>query len=149
MDGEPFVVSALVNDMSFASTLIDTGCLSYGLCDPRYAQKHNLARLRIQPRELTAFDGQVSASVNEVVAITMDLDGHRESRVFMYVVPIGHYDMILGMPWITAQDAQINGPRSEMKIGSTGTVIRSQEAFLSLQANGVRPIMVSVTIFNL
>ena len=79
----------------------------------------------------------------------MDLDGHRESRVFMYVVPIGHYDMILGMPWITAQDAQINGPRSEMKIGSTGTVIRSQEAFLSLQANGVRPIMVSVTTFNL
>jgi len=149
MDGEPFVVSALVNDMSFASTLIDTGCLSYGLCDPRYAQKHNLARLRIQPRELTAFDGQVSASVNEVVAITMDLDGHRESRVFMYVVPIGHYDMILGMPWITAQDAQINGPRSEMKIGSTGTVIRSQEAFLSLQANGVRPIMVSATAFNL
>ena len=149
MDGEPFVVSALINDISFASTLIDTGCLSYGLCDPRYARKHNLARLRIQPREVTAFDGKVSASVDEVVVVTLDLDGHRESRLFMYVVPIGHYDMILGMPWITAQDAQINGPRSEMKIGTTGVVVRSQKTFLSLQTNEVKPIMVSTTVFNL
>jgi hypothetical protein len=31
MIGDPFVVSALVNDITFADTLIDTGFLSYGL----------------------------------------------------------------------------------------------------------------------
>jgi len=40
MDGVPFTVSALVNNMAFAETLIDTGCLSYGLCDPKFASKN-------------------------------------------------------------------------------------------------------------
>lgn len=145
MDGEPFVVSALVNDISFANALIDTGCLSYGLCDSRFAQKNNLKRIRITPREVSGFDGKVSSSVDEVAVISLDLDGHRESRVFCYVLPIGHYDMILGMPWITAQDARINGPRSEMEIGVTGTIVRSKEAFFGIHASAHQLVEVSAT----
>ena len=130
MEGEPFVISALVNDISFANTLVDCGCLSYALCDSDYAQKHNLTRLRIPSREVVGFDGKVSASVNELAVVNLDLDGHCEVKVFMYIVPIGHYDMILGMPWITAQDVRINGPRMELQIKSTGTLVRSKEAFL-------------------
>ena len=118
MIGDPFVVSALVNDVTFADTLIDTGCLSYGLCDTRFARKHNLMRIPIKPRDITGFDGRVSSTVNEVAVVLLDLDGYREERVFMYVTPIGDYNIILGMPWITAQDVRINGPRSEM-IGPT------------------------------
>ena len=149
MEGDPFVVSALVNNISFANILIDTGCLSYGLCDSNYARKHNLMRLRIQPREVLAFDGKVSASVDELAVVELDLEGHRESRVFMYITPIGHYDMILGMPWITAQDTRINGPKMEMLIRSSGTVVRSQEAFFNLQANIALPVHISATAFNL
>lgn len=148
MDGEPFVISALVDDISFANTLIDTGCLSYGLCDSRYARKNNLTRLRIKPREVSGFDGKVSSSVHEVAVVTLDLDGYREARMFMYVLPIGHYDMILGMPWITAQDARINGPRSEMRIGAAGTVVRSKEAFFHMQINTIKPLQVSATSYE-
>jgi hypothetical protein len=34
MDGEPFIILALINSYSFAETLINTSCLSYRLCDP-------------------------------------------------------------------------------------------------------------------
>ena len=102
MDGKPFVVLALINNISFVNTLIDTRCLSYGLCDSNYARRNNLTRLRITLREVTTFNGKVSTSIREVVVVTLDLDRHREARVFMYVLPIGHYDIILGMPWITA-----------------------------------------------
>jgi hypothetical protein len=47
MDGEPFIISALIDGYSFAETLIDTGCLSYRLCDPRFARKNKLTRLKI------------------------------------------------------------------------------------------------------
>ena len=66
MDGEPFVVSALINDTIFANTLIDTGCLSYGLCDSYFAQRNNLKRLKIRPREVVGFDGKVASFVSEV-----------------------------------------------------------------------------------
>lgn len=50
--------------------------------------------------------------------------------------------MILGMPWITAHDARINGPRAEMRIGSTGTTVRSKRAFFSIE-NGIRTSQIS------
>ena len=95
-------MSALINNISFVNTLIDTRYLSYGLCDSNYARRNNLTRLRITLREVTAFNGKVSTFIREVVVVTLDLDRHREARVFMYVLPIGHYDIILGILWITA-----------------------------------------------
>ena len=147
MDGEPFVVSALINDVTFANTLIDTGCLSYGLCDSRFAQKNNLTRIRIKPRDVEGFDGKISASVDELAVVTLDLDGYRETKMFMYVLPIGHYDMILGMPWITAQDVTVNGPRSEMRIGATGTIVKSKKEFCSMSRN-FHSVQVSATSYE-
>jgi hypothetical protein len=49
MDGEPFIILVLINGYSFAKTLINTGCLSHGLCDPRFARKNKLMRLKITP----------------------------------------------------------------------------------------------------
>jgi predicted aspartyl protease len=98
MDCDPFIVSALIDDTCFAETLVDTGCLSYGLCDPRFAQKNKLTRLRIDPRTISGVDGRVITEINEVAVVRLDLDGYRERRVFLYVAPTGHYDMILGLP---------------------------------------------------
>ena len=134
MDGEPFVVSALIDGCAFAETMIDTGCLSNGLCDPRFARRHGLTRLKIAPRQVTGVDGKLTDETDEVVAIELDLEGHVQDKVFLYVAPIGDYDIILGMPWIRAQDVRINGPRSEMKIMSTGIVVRSKTAFQRLKA---------------
>lgn len=110
MDCEPFIVLALIDSSCFAETLVDTGCLSYGLCDSRFAQENALTCLRIKPWTVSGVDGYVTAEINEVVVVHLDLDGYREERVFLYVALIGYYDMILGMPWITAQDVRINGP---------------------------------------
>jgi hypothetical protein len=38
------------------------------------------------------------AIIDKVIAINLDLDGYREEKVFLYVLPIRHYNIILGMP---------------------------------------------------
>ncbi|KAI0994838.1 hypothetical protein K3495_g13345 [Podosphaera aphanis] len=148
MDGQPFAVKVFINDIIFANTLIDSDCLSYGLCDSRFAQRKNFARLKIKPREVIGFDGKFASSVDEVAVVDIDLDGHRQSRVFLYISPIGHYDMILGMPWITSQDVRINGPRSEIVISSTGTKVLSMESFLAVQSAHRKPAQVSAMTFG-
>jgi hypothetical protein len=126
MDGEPFLVSTLVNRNCFATTLVDTGCLSYGLIDSRFATRHKLERIDISPRGITGFDAPSDSQISEVAVISMDIDGHSEEQVFLYVVPkLASYDMILGMPWVRKQDVRINGPRSEGMIMSTGTIVRN------------------------
>jgi hypothetical protein len=98
MDGEPFIISALINGYSFAEILIDTGCLSHRLCDPRFIRKNKLTRLKIILRQVTGIDGKLTAITDEVIAVNLDLDGHREEKVFLYMSLIGYYNMILGMP---------------------------------------------------
>ena len=146
MDCNPFVVSALIDGSYFAETLVDTRCLSYGLCDPSFAQKNALIRLRIDPWTVSGFDGYVTAEINEVVIIHLDLDSYKEGRVFLYVVLIGHYNMILGMLWITAQDVRINSPRSELRIGGlAGVLVRSKNEFLRVEQSLPKAVMVSAT----
>ena len=126
MDTEPFLVSTLVNRDCFATTLVDTGCLSYGLIDSRFAARHKLERIEISPRGITGFDAPSDEEISEVAVISMDIDGHSEEQVFLYVVPrLASYDMILGMPWVIKQDVRINGPRSELMVMSTGTIVRN------------------------
>ncbi|RKF58616.1 hypothetical protein OnM2_066063, partial [Erysiphe neolycopersici] len=128
--------------------LIDTGCLSYGLCDSTFAQNKNLARLSIKLKKVIGFDGKISSQVNEVAIIDIDLDGHCQSKIFLCITPVRHYDMILGMPWIVSQDVRIDGPRSEMKICSTGIKVHSKGAFLNAQSFQGKPVQESATIFN-
>jgi hypothetical protein len=126
MDTEPFLVSTLVNRDCFATTLVDTGCLSYGLIDSRFVARHKLERIKISPRGITGFDAPSDEEISEVAVISMDIDGHSEEQVFLYVVPrLASYDMILGMPWVIKQDVRINGPRSELMVMSTGTIVRN------------------------
>ena len=77
MHCDPIIVSALENHNSFARTMVDTGCLTYGLCDPIYALKQNLERIKIKPFYIEAFDGEkVARPIQEVVTINIDLEGY-------------------------------------------------------------------------
>jgi hypothetical protein len=147
IDGEPFVVSALIDGCAFTETMIDTGCLFNGLCDPRFARRHSLTRLKIAPRQVTGVDGKLTDETDEVVAIKLDLEGHVQDKVFLYVALISDYDIILGMPWIRAQDVRINGPRSEMKIMSIGIIIRSKTIFHEMEETVIKAVQVSAISF--
>ena len=111
MDGIPFIVSTLVNKESYSKTLVDTGCLSYGLVSQHFALKNNLQRITIPSRKLTSFEAVSTDEVTEVATMSIDIDGHYEEQAFFYVIPrMESYDMILGLPWITKQDVRINAP---------------------------------------
>jgi hypothetical protein len=127
MDGVPFIVSTLVNKECFAKTLIDTGCLSYGIVSQKFVSKHQLQCVPISPRQISSFEGVIPDEVTEVAAASIDIDGHYEERAFFYVVPrVKSYDMILGTPWVERQDVRLNLPQSECVIKSTNTVVRNQ-----------------------
>jgi Retroviral aspartyl protease len=127
MDGIPFLVSTMVNGECFAKTLLDSGCLSYGLVSERFATRNNLQRINIPFRSLIGFNAPTSDSIHQVAVLSIDIDGHREEQAFCYIVPrIVSYDMILGMPWMKKQDVRLNAPQSICKIRSSNTIIRNQ-----------------------
>ena len=98
MDGEPFIISVLINNYSFAETLIDINCLFHRLYDPRFIRKNKLTRLKIILRQVTGINKKLTAITDEVIAVNLDLNSYRKEKVFLYMSLIGHYDMILSMP---------------------------------------------------
>jgi hypothetical protein len=44
-----------------------------------------------------SIDEKLTAIINEVIAVNLDLNSHREEKVFLYISLIGYYDMILNM----------------------------------------------------
>jgi hypothetical protein len=53
--------------------------------------------LKIVLRSVTGIDRKLTAITDKVVAIELDLDRHKEERVFLYISLISYYNMILGM----------------------------------------------------
>jgi hypothetical protein len=118
MHCDPIVVSALVNYNSFARTMVDTGCLSYGLCDPVYASKQNLRRIEIKPFYMEAFDGEKAARpIREVAVADVDLEGYQE-QMWFYIILLGSYDIYLGMPWIRKRNVEIDEGGNRLRIKS-------------------------------
>ena len=72
----------------------------------------------------------------------MDLNGHQEDA-YAYVMPLGGYDMILGMPWIRQQDVRIDGKRSKLRIKSSKVTVRCRDK------DAPRPVQVSAASFKL
>ncbi len=126
MDGSPFVVSALINGNSYAQTLIDSGCAAYGTVSKHFANRHHLERLRISPRTLEGVNHESKNAITEVARVDMDIDGHRQAGVFLYVIPDQRtYDVIMGKPWMEQEDVVLSPRRAKITIHSSGTEIWS------------------------
>jgi hypothetical protein len=143
MDGDPLLVLILVNQECFATTLVDTGCLFYGVASAFFVQKNNLKRIPINPRSLSGFDGVTDALVTEVAVVRIDIDGHTQDRVYLYIVPkLSKYDMIMGLPWIIDQEIRVDPKGRWLKVGPSRTKVlnmtRKRRSILqSIQVAGI------------
>ncbi len=123
MDQPPFLVPALIDQLYYAKTLLDSGCLSYGLIDSKFASKCDLERLKISPRRMVGFENLTKDVCDEVAVARLDINGHTE-RAFFYVAPrLAAYDAILGNPWMKMNDARYSPKRARLYIGSTETCV--------------------------
>jgi predicted aspartyl protease len=146
MESVPLLVSTLVDQECFETTLVDTGCLSYGVISSSFVRKNNLERIAINPRRLSGFDGTFSSSTTEVAVVRTDINGHIQDRVFLYIVPkLSGYDAIMGLSWIKDQRRQIDPKGRWLRIRSSRTKVPNitREKRLSLEC-----ISISVTSFG-
>ncbi|KAM4058356.1 reverse transcriptase (RNA-dependent DNA polymerase) [Hirsutella rhossiliensis] len=101
MDGEPFIADVRVNGTDFVPSLVDYGCLCYG----------------------------AEVKIDKITYVSIDLDGHQQHRVFMYVIDDLNWDMILGKRWMEDQDVHIHAKEGYLEIGSNGVQVRDRRRY--------------------
>ena len=123
MNSHPFTVQTLIDYNTTACTLVDTGCLSYGVISKEFAQKHHLTTLEISPTPIRGVTGQIEY-ITHIVRTRMDMGTHSEENAFFYVLPdnLG-YDLILGLPWLNRHDGQLEAKRGRLYLRTTGSRI--------------------------
>lgn len=116
----PFYVDARVNGIKFAQALVDNGCTSYATVNGLLARSLDLPRIRLNaPRRL---DGVIRdlGRITHATYFDLDVHGHRQSRVFAYIVDQQEDEMILGDAWMKDVDGRYSARRGYLDIYGPG-----------------------------
>ena len=127
MDEKPLLVLALVNGVATSQALVDSGCLVYGIVSDRFIRRHQLACVQIEPRALQSVEGVTEGAVSRIVSLDLDIGGHQQRRVYMYVVPrIEGYEMILGKSWLRKERALLDAAKGCLLFQDSGLEVYSE-----------------------
>lgn len=127
MNTNPFLVNALVNDLTMVQALVDNGCLCSGIIDEAFAARLSLPRKPISPRALQTAENSSEDKpiVRSITWASIDLDGYVTEKLWLYVVPHSTHKMILGKKWLEDQDAVIHSKEQRLELRKSGGSVYS------------------------
>jgi hypothetical protein len=103
--------------------MVDSGYSCYGLYNLAFATKTNLEHIEIRLFYMEVFDGtKAKEPIQEVVVVDVDLEGYTE-WIWMYMTPLGGYDIYLGIPWIKKRNVRIDQRGSRIRIGPRDDIL--------------------------
>jgi len=126
MDGNPFYINFGINGIHYTKALVDSGCLCFATISLSLARRLRLPRIPITPRDLAQVNVTVKGAIREVAYADTDIDGHKLNRVFFYIIPNQEDDVILGRPWMNAEEVTISPSQGELTIGTSGLMVKER-----------------------
>lgn len=150
MNTTPFLVNALINDSTMIQALVDNGCLCSGIIDDALTTKLKLPRYPISPQLLETAEGSSNDKpiIDHTTCISLDLDGHVTSNLWLYIVPHSTHQMILGKKWLEDQDAVIHAREQFLHLRKINRKIYSVKRWRQELRNIARPKVASVEVIK-
>src|SRR6266566_2610671 len=112
LDGNHLVLKAEVvcnEERISVSTLIDTGATGFAFIDEDFTGSHHLHLYKLKkPRHLEVIDGRPiqSGAITHLAYLEIEINEHKEKSPF-FVTKLGHYPIVLGIPWMKYHDVAI------------------------------------------
>ena len=120
LDGNHFVVPCSLGDSPVQTpALIDCGATGYSFVDEDFARRHHLPlTLLRKPRSLEVIDGRpiLSGAVTHLAIVTLRIRNHTETLA-LFVTKLGHYPIVLSIPWLRKNDVTICFSRDQLSFG--------------------------------
>jgi len=113
LDGKHLVIACTiyVNEKPVRTyALIDCGATGIAFVDESFANLHQIPLEKLlKPRILEVIDGRPieSGAITHLARTRMEINGHSESLP-MFVTKLGHYPIVLGIPWLRLHDIAIS-----------------------------------------
>ena len=113
LDGHHLIVKCKLVDSHRkldSHALIDCGASGFSFVDRDIVRQYNLPLTLLKnPRRLEVIDGRPidSGDITHIVKIGLNINGHFEN-LSAYVTKLGHYPLVLGIPWLHHHNPAIN-----------------------------------------
>src|SRR5258706_1172598 len=123
LDGKHLVVKSSVafgDSVVSTHSLIDCGASGFSFVDEEFARQHSLPLTPLsKPRSLEVIDGRPieSGDITHTTTVTFTIGEHRE-QLPMFVTKLGHYPIVLGIPWLRHHDVAIRFASNLVTFGS-------------------------------
>ena len=123
MEGSYLVVTCILKDSNFqlpTHAQVDCGATGYAFIDRDFAHHHNLLLYCLKtPRSLEVIDTRTieSGNVTHMTKLTMTIDKHTETLP-LFVTKLGHYPIVLGIPWLRHHDVHISFAKNTLSFDS-------------------------------
>src|SRR5690606_32142194 len=96
------------------------GATGFAFVDEEFVRQHNLPKFSLRvPRALEVIDGRPIASgdITHLVKVPMTIGGHTE-HLLAFVTRLGHYPLVLGIPWLKQHDVTLGFQDNTVKFQS-------------------------------
>ncbi|KAI0995137.1 hypothetical protein K3495_g13044 [Podosphaera aphanis] len=105
MNGNPFLVDVLINNLFTVPALIDSGCNCLAAISNSLVRKADLPRIEVSPRKLTEATNSVQDGelITEMTKMELDINGYQRT-LYAYIIPGLSHGLILGKPWMERED---------------------------------------------
>jgi len=123
MDGKHLVVTCTLcteDQVIQTHALIDCEATGYTFIDEEFTMRHHLPLTPLRKeRQLEVIDGRpiASGNITRLCRATMTIQEHRE-QLPMFVTKLGHYPVVLGIPWLRQYDPAIRFASNLVTFGS-------------------------------
>ena len=152
MDGNHLIINCTLSCETPIETpaLIDCGASGFAFIDEEYARQQNFPMYQLRvPRALEVIDGRSisSGDITHIVKIPMTIGGHRETLP-AFVTKLGHYPLVLGIPWLRYHDVSIRFASNSVTFSSHMCLDRCMKQPVKVQGISPLPSRPSISMIN-
>jgi hypothetical protein len=132
LEGGHLVVECTLNKDTPSHALIDCGATGKSFIDENFARQHQWDLIPLnEPRVLEVIDGRCisSGTITHVVKLPFSIGNHGEELI-AFVTNLGHYSLVLGIPWLRHHDVSIRFSRNTITFDSPACMGHRQEPII-------------------
>src|SRR6266705_1362592 len=121
--------------------LIDCGATGFAFVDENFARQHMIPQTELKkPRTVEVIDGRpiASGSITHLAKAKLTIHEHQEVLP-MFVTKLGHYPVVLGIPWLRLHDVAIRFASDLLTFGSQYCLAHCTERACTAKAMSHEP----------
>jgi len=138
MEGKHLVItcSLTIQDRVIQThALIDCGATGIAFMDQDFARHHEVPLKELkEKRQVKVIDGRTieSGDITHLAEVIMDIQDHKE-RIPMFITKLGHYPIVLGIPWLRLHDVAVRFASNTVTFGSQYCITHCQSTPVTVQ----------------